>query len=152
MRFDYQERIDNYVQGNMTAAERKAFEQDIKVDDELCDQLEYTRMVKLLVSDHQEKSNMLREWLAEDLAEREVVASASAVKPDRKKWLWMSGAAAILVVGFFAIQPMFMHEVISLSPDEQLRGDGDLFAPQDSVCADSIDNDTVFTFSNEYED
>ena len=64
----------------------------------------------------------------------------------------MSGIAAILVVGFFAIQPMFVQEDVLRSPNGQFRGDEGVFAPNDSVSQDSIDNDTIYNISNEYEE
>ena len=55
--------------------------------------------------------------------------------------LWISGIAAVLVVGFFAVNPRFVFE----SPDENVRGDDDVFygvSPKDSIDNDSITTDT----------
>ena len=79
MKFDYQERIDNYVQGEMTADERNAFEEELKANDELREQVEYTQKVKSLVSDREEKMRALREWIHEDDEEEMMVASARNV-------------------------------------------------------------------------
>ena len=61
----------------------------------------------------------------------------------RKTWLWTSSIAAILVIGFFAINPLFVEN----SPTDNVRGDeNDVFemtAPADSVAADSISTDTI---------
>ena len=61
----------------------------------------------------------------------------------RKSWLWISSIAAILVIGFFAINPLFVEN----SPTDNVRGDeNDVFemtAPADSVAADSISTDTI---------
>lgn len=174
MKFDYQERIDNYVQGEMTADERNAFEEELKANDELREQLEYTQKVKSLVSDREEKMRALREWIHEDDEEEMMVASAqyrptgtecyapnectreiaaaSDNKKKRKVWFWVSGIAAILVVGFFAIQPNFVQEDVLRSPNGQFRGDEGVFAPNDSVSQDSIDKDTIYNISNEYEE
>ena len=61
----------------------------------------------------------------------------------RKTWLWISSIAAVLVIGFFAINPLFVEN----SPTDNVRGDeNDVFemtAPADSVAADSISTDTI---------
>lgn len=171
MKFDYQERIDSYVQGEMTAEERIAFEQEIQKCDELRDQLEYTQKVKKLVSSREEKMKRLRQWEFED-RELERVACAQyrptgtddfsakesacpnyAPAPQtssKKLWYWVSGIAAILIVGFFVVQPMFIYEDAA-SPNEQFRGDEDVFAPNDSMCTDSIDNDSIYIITDDCE-
>ena len=58
-----------------------------------------------------------------------------------RKWLWISSIAAILVVGFFAVKPMFDVSSSPNTPMEQMRGsDDDVFSP---APADSTDNDTI---------
>ena len=61
----------------------------------------------------------------------------------RKSWLWISSIAAILVVGFFAITPLFVEN----SPTDNVRGDEndvfDMTVPTDSSNNDSISKDTV---------
>ena len=62
---------------------------------------------------------------------------------NRKSWLWISSIAAILVVGFFAINPL----LVKISSHDNVRGDeNDVFemnAPADSVATDSISTDTI---------
>ena len=62
----------------------------------------------------------------------------------RKKLVWFSGIAAVLVIGFFAINPLFMEKN---SPTDNVRGDEndvfDMTAPTDSISNDSISTDTV---------
>ena len=64
-------------------------------------------------------------------------------RSNRKTWLWISSIAAILVVGFFAINPLLVEK----SSHDNVRGDeNDVFemtAPADSVAADSISTDTI---------
>lgn len=61
----------------------------------------------------------------------------------RKTWLWISSIAAILVVGFFAINPL----LVETSSHDNVRGDeNDVFemtAPADSINNDSISTDTI---------
>ena len=55
----------------------------------------------------------------------------------RKKLVWFSGIAAILVIGFFAINPFFVDE----STNGNVRGEEDVFDITDPT--DSVDNDTI---------
>ena len=61
----------------------------------------------------------------------------------RKKLVWFSGIAAILVIGIFAIKPSFVDESIN----GNVRGDeNDVFemeVPADSIATDSISTDTI---------
>lgn len=61
----------------------------------------------------------------------------------RKSWLWISSIAAILVVGFFAINPL----LVETSSHDNVRGDeNDVFemtVPTDSINNDSISTDTI---------
>lgn len=61
----------------------------------------------------------------------------------RKTWLWISSIAAILVVGFFAINPL----LVETSSHDNVRGDEndvfDMTAPTDSINNDSISTDTI---------
>ena len=61
----------------------------------------------------------------------------------RKKLVWFSGIAAILVIGFFAIKPLFVYE----STNSNVRGEeNDVFemeVPADSSATDSISIDTI---------
>lgn len=64
-------------------------------------------------------------------------------RSSRKSWLWISSIAAVMVGGFFAINPLFVEN----SPTDNVRGDeNDVFemtAPADSVATDSISTDTI---------
>ena len=61
----------------------------------------------------------------------------------RKKLVWFSGVAAVLVIGFFAINPLLVEN----SPTDNVRGDEnevfDMTAPTDSISNDSISTDTI---------
>lgn len=165
MKLEYQDNIDSYVQGVMTENERKAFEQEVQSNDELRDQLEYTQKVKTLVTSRQEKMAILRQWEAEHrLEEEQLVASQyrptgtenycpapsyqADPKPTSKKlYYWISGIAAVLVVGFFVVSPLFIFN--STESNEQFRGDDEVFAPNDSLITDSIANDSIIVLGDE---
>ena len=61
----------------------------------------------------------------------------------RKSGLWSASIAAVLVIGFFAINPLFVEN----SPTDNVRGDEndvfDMTAPTDSISNDSISTDTI---------
>ena len=181
MKFEYQDKIDSYVHGAMTEDERNSFEQEVQSNDELRDQLEYTQKVKTLVSSRKEKMALLKQWEAEHRMEEEQVASSqyrptgtenycpapsyqATTKPKSKKlFYWISGIAAVLVVGFFVVSPLFIFNSPG-SSNEQFRGDDDVFAPNEkfrgngkvfapnkskSTRKDSISNDSIFVFDDE---
>lgn len=162
MKFEYQDKIDSYVQGEMTAEERVAFELEVDSNEELRNQFEYTKQVKTLVSSRQEKLELLRQWEEERRAEEDAVASAqlrptgtdccpspvsesSVLQPksSNKRFIfWVSGIAAVLVLAIFVINPLFFVDSPTPS-DGQLRGDDDVFIPNGSIMNDSFDNDTT---------
>lgn len=166
MKFENQDIIDSYVRGDMTAEERLAFENEVQNNEELRDQLEYTQEVKCLVSSRQEKMRLLKQWEEEYRLEEEQVAAVqyrptgtedycpspkyqATTKPTSKKRLyWISGIAAVLVIGFFVVSPLFIFNSTG-SSDEQFRGDDEVFAPCDSISTDSIDNDSIFVLDDE---
>ena len=61
----------------------------------------------------------------------------------RKTLLWISSIAAVLVVGFFAFNPLFVEN----APTDNVRGDEDgvfeMTAPTDSIANDSTSTDTI---------
>ena len=46
MKEEYQDRIDNYLLGRMSEAERVSFERDLNLDDKLKEQYEFTKAMK----------------------------------------------------------------------------------------------------------
>lgn len=166
MKFEYQERIDSYVLGDMTPEERLAFEHEVQVNEELRDQLEYTQQVKALVTSRQEKMALLKQWEEEHRMEEEQVAAAqyrptgtgdyssapnyqeAANSTSKKFYYWISGIAAVVVIGFFVVSPMLIFNSPGPS-DEQFRGDDEVFAPNDSLTTDSIVSDTIIILEDE---
>lgn len=115
MKFEYQEKIDNYVQDRMSENEIKDFEQELSKNKELLDQLKYTKAVKQSVISREEKMAKLRKWESEDNIQEPVklpaTSNESSEKPIYERrilWYWISGIAAILVVGFFIVSPLNM--------------------------------------------
>ena len=134
MNNNFQDRIDEYLlHGDAMSEEDKAlFLKEIEEDEEKRELYEFTKNVKQAMISRGEKLKAMTEFQKEIKHGR------------RKSWLWISSIAAILVVGFFAINPLFMEKN---SPTDNVRGgENDVFdmtAPIDSIANDSISKDTV---------
>mgnify|MGYP004459436837 CR=1 FL=1 len=131
---NFQDRIDEYLlHGDTMSEEDKAqFLKEIEEDAEKKEQYEFTKNVKQAIVSRGEKLKAMTEF------QKEMKSHCH-----RKTWLWTSSIAAILVIGFFAINPLFVEN----SPTDNVRGDeNDVFemtAPADSVATDSISTDTI---------
>lgn len=131
---NFQDRIDEYLlHGETMSEEDKAqFLKEIEEDEEKRELYEFTKNVKQVMISRGEKLKAMTEFQKEIKHGR------------RKSWIWISSIAAILVVGFFAINPLFMEKN---SPTDNVRGDAndvfDMTAPTDSISNDSISTDTV---------
>ena len=130
---NFQDRIDEYLlHGDTMSEEDKAqFLKEIEEDDEKKEQYEFTKNVKQAIVSRGEKLKAMTEFQKEIKHGR------------RKSWFWISSIAAILVIGFFAINPLFVEN----SPTDNVRGDEndvfDMTAPTDSISNDSISTDTI---------
>lgn len=130
---NFQDRIDEYLlHGDAMSEEDKAqFLKEIEEDEEKRELYEFTKNVKQAMVSREEKLKAMTEF------QKEMKRSS------RKSWLWISSIAAILVVGFFAINPL----LVETSSHDNVRGDeNDVFemnAPADSVATDSISSDTI---------
>ena len=125
---NFQDRIDEYLlHGNNMSEEDKAqFLKEIEEDAEKREQYEFTKSVKEAVKSRGDKLKAMAEFQKEMKHGR------------RKVWLWISNIAVVLVIGFFAINPLFVEN----TPTDNVRGDeNDVFevtAPADSIGNDSI--------------
>lgn len=130
---NFQDRLDEYLlHGNNMSEEDKAqFLKEIEEDVEKRELYEFTKNVKQAMISRGEKLKAMTEFQKEIKHGR------------RKSWLWISSIAAILVVAFFAINPLFVEN----SPTDNVRGDEndvfDMTAPTDSISNDSISTDTI---------
>ena len=158
----FQDRIDNYLLNRMDDAEKTEFLREVEQDKEKKEQLEFTQEVKDAIRSREKKLQALKQFQQQYEHERQTAAyrvagtecaacdcpvpEVAATKPVRAKkniWLWISCLAAVLVVGFFAIKPMFDYESSPNyhgAPMEQMRGGDEVFSP---APADSTDNDTI---------
>ena len=131
---NFQDRIDEYLlHGDTMSEEDKAqFLKEIEEDAEKKEQYEFTNNVKQAMVSRGEKLKAMTEFQKEMKSHHH-----------RKTWLWISSIAAVLVIGFFAINPLFVEN----SPTDNVRGDEndvfDMTVPTDSINNDSISTDTV---------
>ena len=130
---NFQDRIDEYLlhEGTMSEEAKAQFLKEIEEDAEKRELYEFTKNVKQAMVSRGEKLKAMTEFQKEIKHGR------------RKSWLWISSIAAILVVGFFAINPL----LVETSSHDNVRGDeNDVFemtAPADSIDTDSISSDTI---------
>ena len=130
---NFQDRIDEYLlHGDTMSEEDKAqFLKEIEEDAEKKEQYEFTKNVKQVMISRGEKLKAMTEF------QKEMKHS------NRKTWLWISSIAAVMVGGFFAINPL----LVETSSHDNVRGDeNDVFeltAPADSIDTDSISTDTI---------
>lgn len=131
---NFQDRIDEYLlHGDTMSEEDKAqFLKEIEEDAEKKEQYEFTKNVKQAIVSRGEKLKAMTEFQKEMKSHYH-----------RKTWLWTASIAAILVIGFFAINPLFVEN----SPTDNVRGDEndvfDMTVPTDSINNDSISTDTI---------
>ena len=131
---NFQDRIDEYLlHGDTMSEEDKAqFLKEIEENAEKKEQYEFTKNVKQAMVSRGEKLKAMTEFQKEMKSHHH-----------RKTWLWISSIAAILVIGFFAINPLFVEN----SPTDNVRGDEndvfDMTVPTDSINNDSISTDTI---------
>lgn len=159
---NFQDRIDEYLlHGDNMPEEAKAqFLKEIEEDADKKEQYELTKNIKKALKSRGDKLKAMAEFQEEYEAQDEMrIKACSCPRPEyrvaedikivghksnfRKKLVWFSGIAAILVIGFFAIKPLFVDEFTN----GNVRGDeNDVFemeVPADSSATDSISTDTI---------
>ena len=131
---NFQDRIDEYLLHceTMSEEDKAQFLKEIEEDAEKKEQYEFTKNVKQAMVSRGEKLKAMTEFQKEMKSHHH-----------RKTWLWISSIAAVMVGGFFAINPL----LVETSSHDNVRGDeNDVFeltAPADSIDTDSISSDTI---------
>ena len=131
---NFQDRIDEFLLHNdaMSEEDKAQFLKEIEDDVEKREQYEFTKNVKQVMISRGEKLKAMTEFQKEMKSHHH-----------RKTWLWISSIAAIFVVGFFAINPLFVEN----TPTDSGRGvENDVFemtASTDSISKVSISTDTL---------
>lgn len=159
---NFQDRIDEYLlhEDTMSEEAKAQFLKEIEEDTGKKEQYEFTKNVKEALKSRGDKLKAMAEFQKEYETQDEMrIRTCSCPCPEykeaedvkivghksnfRKKLVWFSGIAAVLVIGFFAINPLFDGE----SPNGNVRGEEDdvfeMEAPVDSIANDSTSTDTV---------
>ena len=132
MKIDYQDRIDEYLLNRMTDEERSTFEQDVNHDEEIQDQLSFTKDVQQIVIRRNEMLAKMKQWEEEAMGEEDDInvtefratgsgydycptPSGEEKRPiahssGRRVVYWLSGIAAVFVVGFFLFQNLYVTD------------------------------------------
>ena len=93
-----EDRIDAYLLGNMTEEERRQFEADVKKDELLKEQFEFSKNVYTALKSRTEKLIAIKKWEKRDKAQQE-----NYKKAIRRSLYWTSGIAAVFVIGVIII-------------------------------------------------
>ena len=123
MKIEFQERIDNYLMNKMSDEERMSFEADLANDEELKEQMEFTRNVQRAMKSRGEKLAAMAEWKDDYSWEENSEEPATEYRPTgrgydaspstsendtnsshpswRRMLYWISGIAAVFIVGLF---------------------------------------------------
>jgi hypothetical protein len=126
MKIDFQDRIDDYLLDRMSDEERKSFESDAAENVELKEQLKFTETVNQATKSRNEKLAAMAEWKDDYEWEEDRFVAASAAEyrptgsgynycpapemenrrvatssPIKKMLYWVSGIAAVFIVGVF---------------------------------------------------
>lgn len=159
---NFQDRIDEYLlhEDTMSEEAKAQFLKEIEENTEKKKQYEFTRNVKEALKSRGDKLKAMAEFKKEnETLDEKRMRACSCPCPEykeaedikivehksniRKKLVWFSGIAAVLVVGFFAINPFFVDE----STNGNVRGEEDdvfeMEAPVDSIANDSTSTDTI---------
>lgn len=140
MKIEFQDQIDKYVLGRMGDTERAIFEKEVAKNAELQEQLQFTQDVISATKSRVEKLSKIKDWKDDYIFEDEGIVDASNYLPtgsgydacpstsiEQKskksyfslsgKLYWLSGIAAIFVVGFFIFNILLDRNVeIKYSP------------------------------------
>lgn len=92
--------IERYLKGQLTAEEEKTFREQLKTDKALRDQvLAETLMINNMKQQSQEKEKLILEEARKEAATRR-----------KRRWIYrISSAAAVLIIGFFAVKPVYFN-------------------------------------------
>lgn len=128
MRLEFQDNIDRYVLGHMTDNERLEFEEKLSMNDELKEQMELTKAVRDVLERFEDVEILERIERMEEDAEREksgYKATGSGYErtvactryeeetprsSKRHVLYWISGIAALFIVGFFLFKNVYFVE------------------------------------------
>ena len=138
MKIEYQDRIDDYLFGRMSDEERRLFEADAAKDAELKEQLTFTENVRQSMRSRSEKLAAMKEW-KEDYQWSDAPAANRSGAAVRVLY-WVSGIAALFVVGFFLTRSFIVTDNGNGSEPSWENGDAIVRAGSDNSDIDSLLN------------
>ena len=117
--------IERYLKGQLNAEEEKAFREQLKNDKAFRDEVLATAlMIKQMKQQNQEKEKAILEEsaieskvamgsagaLRRKASAEEMPPAASIPAASRRPWIyWVSSIAAVLIIGFFAVKPIYFN-------------------------------------------
>ena len=128
MNQEYQDRIDQYLMRQMSEQDSQDFESEIANNRGLKEQFEFTKNVKEAIVGRNRRLAQIKEWKeayeAKNNSKGDYSLTGSGedsinsnteikLKPrtsTRRYFYWISGIAAIFVVGFFIFSPIFFEK------------------------------------------
>lgn len=154
MDINFQDRIDEYLlhPDRLSEEEKSQFLSELDADPEKRAQFDLTCNVRQAVTSRAKKKSRMEEMRGMyGQASPHIAASSQDVEenrpdaPRRKRWLWLSGIAAAVVLGFFVGR----YLPGSSSSEDGLRGDGHIFegvpseGDSSALPADTLSADTI---------
>lgn len=113
MNIDYQDRIDNYLLGRMSAQQRLDFEAELSSNAELKDQLAFTSQMMTASKSHSDKLAAIKSWNSDYKWQNRYAAASSGNHRNRHIIYWASSIAAVLIAGFFIVGNIVQHQKIA---------------------------------------
>lgn len=113
MKKENQDRIDDYLLHRMSDKDKRSFEDELSHDDELREQLEFTKSVSSAIKSRNEKLAAMVKWRGDHHWKERRVAAV----PMNSLLYLVSGLAAVFVVGFVMIHNLG----IFYSPSESVH-------------------------------
>lgn len=163
MNRDFQDRIDDYILGRMSAEDRALFEAEVSQDEAKRQQLEFTQNLKRAITSREAKMAMMANMRARYEAESthndvsmmptDIDSSTQHISMPRRllskrTMLWISSIAAVFVIGMFMMPQLLMPDTnvggVSspiIRGDEDEIFDGDVIEVEEPV--DSLQRDSV---------
>ena len=135
MRLEFQDSIDRYVLGRMADDERTAFEEKLSESDELKEQMKLTKAVRDILERNEDLDILDRiermdeeydkesgEYKATGSGYERTVAcpryEEGTLRPSKRHVLyWISGIAAVFIVGFFMYNSLNVYDVAPSKQD-----------------------------------
>ena len=107
MKIEYQDQIDDYLNGRMSDTGRTEFEKDIQNNSELKEQLQFSEDLQKVLKSRNNILERMESWENERLSK--------AKKTSFKRiYYWASGIAALFLVGLFTFNTYFSPYLKSL--------------------------------------